>query len=88
MVQIEVAKSQGRIQREITSASWNMLPEDSDVRKFQVIYPAKDFFFPNYLFCVILQGEHVLSIYVQNVISAFYLFVHEQVINTNVLTLY
>ena len=45
------------------------------------------FFFPNYLFCVILQGEHVLSIYVQNVISAFYLFVHEQVTNTNVLQL-
>ena len=64
-----------------------MLPEDSNVRKFQVIYPAKDFFFPNYLFCVILQGEHVLSIYVQNVISAFYLFVHEQVTNTNVLQL-
>ena len=72
MVQIEAAKSQGRIQREITSASCNMLPKDSDVRKFQVIYPAKDFFFfPNYLFCVILQGEHVLSTYVQNVISAF-----------------
>ena len=34
--------------------------------------PSKGFFFfPNYLFCVILQGEHVLSAYVQNVISAF-----------------
>ena len=36
------------------------------MRKFQVIYLAKD-----YLFCVILQDEHVLSTYVQNVIPAF-----------------
>ena len=46
--------------------------EDSDVRKFQVIYSAKDIYiFSNYLFCVILQGEHVLSAYVQNVIPTF-----------------
>ena len=51
--------------------------EDSDVRKFQVFYLAKDYFFSNYLFCVILQGEHVLLAYVQNVIPAFLLFVHE-----------
>ena len=51
------------------------------VRKFQVIYSEKDsnmwfslgdhFMFSNCLFCVILQGENVLSSYVQNVIPSF-----------------
>ena len=41
------------------------------LRKFQVIYLAKDYLFSNYLFVLFYKVELVLSTYVQNVIPAF-----------------